>query len=180
MQLGSPGTDDLGRTGLTGEVDKHYVERFGSAILLSVVGGGAQYLAGLGNQSGYANQSTSTSTTDPVTGLTTTTVTGPDQQSLYARQIAAQNTSQTLTSIANEALKNSINIPPTIHVDQGAAIAIFVRRDLDFSSLYPDPVREMIRELQRGRGRPLSERDPSSDRSPREGAPAARRLVTKP
>ena len=180
VQLGSPGTDDLGRTGLTGEVDKHYVERFGSAILLSVVGGGAQYLAGLGNQSGFANQSTSTSTTDPVTGLTTTTVTGPDQQSLYARQIAAQNTSQTLTSIANEALKNSINIPPTIHVDQGAAIAIFVRRDLDFSSLYPDPVREMIRELQRGRGRSTAERDPSSDRSPREGAPAARRLVTKP
>ncbi|WP_375459847.1 type IV secretion system protein VirB10 [uncultured Enterovirga sp.] len=180
VQLGSPGTDDLGRTGLTGEVDKHYVERFGSAILLSVVGGGAQYLAGLGNQSGFANQSTSTSTTDPVTGLTTTTVTGPDQQSLYGRQIAAQNTSQTLTSIANEALKNSINIPPTIHVDQGAAIAIFVRRDLDFSSLYPDPVREMIRELQRGRGRSTAERDPSSDRAPREGASATRRLVTKP
>jgi type IV secretion system protein VirB10 len=180
VQLGSIGTDDLGRSGLTGEVDRHYFERFGSAILLSIVGGGSQYLAGLGQASSYANRSTSTSAFDPATGLTTTTVTGPDQQSLYARQNAAQNTSQTVTSLANEALKNSINIPPTIHVDQGAAIAIFVRRDLDFSGLYPDPLREMMREIQRGRGRPLAERDPAPDRSSREGAATARRLVTKP
>ena len=179
VQLGSPGTDDLGRTGLTGEVDRHYFERFGSAILLSIVGGGSQYLAGLG-QSSYANRTTSTSAFDPVTGLTTTSTTGPDQQSLYARQIAAQQTSTTINSLANEALRNSINIPPTVHVDQGAAIAIFVRRDLDFSGLYPDPVRAMMRELQHGRGRALADRDPATDRPPRAGSPAPRGLVTKP
>lgn len=175
VQLGSTGTDDLGRTGLTGEVDRHYFERFGAAILLSVVGGGAQYLSQLGTST-TANRATSVY--DPATGLTTTS--GLDQQSLYAQRIAAQQTSQTVTSLANEALKNSINIPPTIHVDQGAAIQIFVRRDLDFSSLYPDPVREMVRELRSGRARPVVERDPASDRPPREGAAAARRLVTKP
>ena len=149
VQLGSPGTDELGRTGLTGDVDQHYLERFGSAILLSIVGGGSQYLAGLGQAGGYANRTTSTSAFDPATGLTTTTVTGPDQQSLYARQIAAQQTANTANTLANEALRNSINIPPTIHVDQGTSIAIFVRRDLDFSSLYPDPVREAMKELRR-------------------------------
>jgi type IV secretion system protein VirB10 len=39
VQLGSPGTDDLGRTGLTGDVDTHFFKRFGSAVLMSVVGG---------------------------------------------------------------------------------------------------------------------------------------------
>ncbi len=39
IQLGSPATDELGRTGLSGEVDTHFLKRFGSAILLSVVTG---------------------------------------------------------------------------------------------------------------------------------------------
>ena len=175
VQLGSPGTDDLGRTGLTGEVDRHYLERFGSAILLSIVGGGSQFLAGVG-QASYANRTTSVY--DPATGLTTST--GPDQQTLYARQIATQQTSTTMNSLANEALRNSINIPPTIHVDQGASIAIFVRRDLDFSNLYADPVREMMKELRSGRARAVVDRDAASDGAPRAGAPAARGLVTKP
>ena len=36
---------------------------------------------------------------------------------------------------AEIALENSINIPPTIHVDQGARIKVFVGRDLDFASV---------------------------------------------
>lgn len=39
VALSSPGTDDLGQTGLTGDVDTHFFSRFGSAMLLSVVGG---------------------------------------------------------------------------------------------------------------------------------------------
>jgi type IV secretion system protein VirB10 len=39
VALSSPGTDDLGQTGLTGDVDAHFFKRFGSAVLLSVVGG---------------------------------------------------------------------------------------------------------------------------------------------
>ena len=120
-------------------------------------GRGGQFATGrLGQAGGYANRTTSTSAFDPATGLTTTTVTGPDQQSLYARQIAAQQPANTANTLANEALRNSINIPPNIHVDQGTSIAIFVRRDLDFSSLYPDPVREAMKELRkwdRSRGR---------------------------
>jgi type IV secretion system protein VirB10 len=37
---GSPGTDPLGRGGLSGETDTHFFERFGSSILLSVLTAG--------------------------------------------------------------------------------------------------------------------------------------------
>ena len=100
-----------------------------------------------------AQDGTVITTTDPVTGVVTQTQTGVNQNqlSLQARQIAAQNISQTLTNIAQEALRNSINIPPTIYLDQGTRIIVFVRRDLDFSALYPDPVKEALRELKRER-----------------------------
>jgi type IV secretion system protein VirB10 len=39
VALSSPGTDDLGQTGLAGDVNTHFFERFGSSLLLSVVGG---------------------------------------------------------------------------------------------------------------------------------------------
>ncbi|GEC15454.1 type IV secretion system protein VirB10 [Nitrobacter winogradskyi] len=153
VQLGSNGTDDLGRAGNAGFVDNHYLERFGSAIMLSIVGGASQFLSAYGqNTNGYGVGSVIT-TTDPVTGIVTQTQTGVNQNqlSLQARQIAAQNVSQTLTNIAQKALRNSINIPPTIYLDQGTRIIVFVRRDLDFSALYPDPVKQALRELKRER-----------------------------
>ena len=52
---------------------------------------------------------------------------------------------------ASVALRDSINIPPTIHVDQGSRIMVFVRRDLDFAAFYPDPVREALQEIRRER-----------------------------
>jgi type IV secretion system protein VirB10 len=127
--LGSYGTDALGRSGVTGEVDQHYAERFGAAIVLSIVGGGTSYLSGLG-QAGPSSTSTA---------LT------PAQQAQQAQ--AAQTISQTYAEMANSTLKEQMAIPPTIHIDQGTPIIVFVKRDLDFSNLYADPVKEALREL---------------------------------
>lgn len=40
IQIGSPGTDALGRGGLAGEVNRHFFRRFSGAILLSVLNAG--------------------------------------------------------------------------------------------------------------------------------------------
>ena len=54
IDIGSPGTDQLGRGGLEGETDTHFFERFGSAILLSVMGAGLDRLADSGNSNSTA------------------------------------------------------------------------------------------------------------------------------
>jgi type IV secretion system protein VirB10 len=42
IALDSPGTDELGRSGLPGEVNRHFWQRFGAAILVSVIDGVVQ------------------------------------------------------------------------------------------------------------------------------------------
>ena len=42
VDVGSPATDQLGRGGLAGKADTHFFERFGAAILLSVVSAGVE------------------------------------------------------------------------------------------------------------------------------------------
>ncbi len=127
VSLGSYGADDLGRSGLSGFVDKHYLERFGAASVLSLVGGVSSFIAGLNTDGSSSSSSTSSD----------------------AQSQAQQTISQTMAEMANMALKDAISIPPTIFVDQGTQIVVFVRRDLDFSALYPDPVKEAVNELRR-------------------------------
>jgi type IV secretion system protein VirB10 len=52
VPLDSPGADELGRSGLSGEVNTHFWQRFGAAILVSVIDGGIQAAAQSSNGGG--------------------------------------------------------------------------------------------------------------------------------
>lgn len=145
VQLGSSGADSLGRAGMTGVVDKHNVQRFGSAVLLTVLGGVSQFISTLGQAQETPN--VSVTTINPVTGDVVTTTTEGNSNQNDARAIAAQTASQSLSNIAGQALQENLNIPPTIHIDQGERIIVMVRQDLDFSELYLDPVIEEYNRL---------------------------------
>jgi type IV secretion system protein VirB10 len=108
IALDSLGTDALGGAGVEGYVDTHFWERFGSAIMLSLIDDLAQFAVNGGNQGG-----------------------GGQQQNFNFG-----NSSQASQDMATEALKNTINIPPTLYKNQGEQIGIYVARDLDFSSVY--------------------------------------------
>jgi type IV secretion system protein VirB10 len=45
VPLSSPGADELGRSGLPGEVNRHFWERFGAAMLISVIDGAVETAA---------------------------------------------------------------------------------------------------------------------------------------
>ncbi|WP_234730056.1 type IV secretion system protein VirB10 [Acidocella facilis] len=113
VTLDSPGSDELGRAGLPGAVNNHFWDRFGGALMLTLVQGGLQAgtLAAAGN-----GNSNSTS-----------------QQAALGFVYAAQSNGQ---SVANTALANSINIPPTLTKNQGDTVSLIVAHDLDFSSVY--------------------------------------------
>jgi type IV secretion system protein VirB10 len=52
VPLASPGTDELGRSGLSGNVNRHFFQRFGAAILISVINGAIQAAVTSGNSGG--------------------------------------------------------------------------------------------------------------------------------
>jgi type IV secretion system protein VirB10 len=133
VRLNSIGTDSLGRSGLTGNVDNKWRERFGSAILLSIVGAGSSFLTGYGNGQ-YSSSGNGDSDSD------------------RAAELARETIAQTFSDMANQALGESLRIAPTISVHQGERIFVYVRQDLDFSAMYPDPVEEALKEIKHERG----------------------------
>lgn len=107
IDVDSGTTDHLGRPGLSGEVDTHFWDRFGGAILISLIGDVGSFLSA--TQSGNGGGATA---------------------------IAFPGTVNGAQSAMSDVLKSTINIPPTLTKNQGAAISIYVARDLDFRDVY--------------------------------------------
>ncbi|MBZ5763118.1 type IV secretion system protein VirB10 [Rhizobium sp. VS19-DR104.2] len=144
VQLGSYGTDRLGRSGMTGVVDRKYWERFGPPALMTIIGGVTQYIAQLGQK--QDRSITIVNTDGTVTSIPQDNGTTSQDR---AREIAAETIASGIQQLATEAFQDTKNIKPTIHIAQGSDITVFVTRDLDFSDLYPDPVREAFERLRR-------------------------------
>lgn len=106
VSLASPAAGQLGEAGIGARVNYHFWRRFGGAIMISLIGDVGDYAANRRNGSG-------------------------DGQTFNF-----DNTSESAQDMAAEALKNSINIPPTGYVNQGSRINIIVARDVDFSGVY--------------------------------------------
>jgi type IV secretion system protein VirB10 len=113
VNIDSPGTSALGSAGIPGQVDSHFWARFGPAMLISIFSdasqAGLQYAANKAQGSGSSNNNT---------------------------YLNLDNTSNTSNQLATEALRATIDIPPTLYDAQGDTVSIFVRRDLDFSDVY--------------------------------------------
>ena len=103
--IGAPGTGLLGRAGVEGDLDTRFFKIFGSSVLLSLIDGAIDVAVERARRSSGNNSTT------------------------------ILQDSSSLNRAAEIALENSINIPPTIHVDQGTAIQVFVAKDLDFRNV---------------------------------------------
>ena len=83
----------------------HFWQRFGGAIMISLIGDLGDYYSNRANNSG-------------------------------GDRITFENSSEAAQDMATEALKNSINIPPTGFINHGKLINVMVARDVDFSGVY--------------------------------------------
>lgn len=107
VNLDSPGTGPLGEAGMGGWVDRHFWERFGGAIMVSIIGDLGEWVRGKINKSSKEDKE-------------------------KAQPQGAHNAEL----IVNDVIQNSINITPTLYKHQGERVNIFVARDLDFSDVY--------------------------------------------
>jgi type IV secretion system protein VirB10 len=107
VDLASPATDGLGGAGIPGHVDNRWFDRIGSAYLLSFIKDAIAYQTARDAAPGNA-----------------------------VGAAAYGNTVQQSNQLAERVLDASINVRPTQYANQGARVAIYVARDLDFSQVY--------------------------------------------
>lgn len=120
----------------------------GPPALLTMIGGATQYLAALGNRQNQPY----TTIVDAATGTLITVPDGGNGSTANPQQIASQTLAAGIQQLAAEAFKDTSAIQPTIRIDQGSEVQVFVTRDLDFSGLYPDPVRQEFDRMRQARG----------------------------
>ena len=108
-----PGLDakDLrGYSGLRGRVDRHFMQTFGSAVLLATVGAGAQLaLPDGGGREDYAQS----------------------PQEVIAGQIALE-----LSRVASKVVERGLDVQPTLRISPGHRFTVFLARDLAFAAPY--------------------------------------------
>lgn len=107
IPVSSGATDELGGSGIQGYIDHHWLQRFGAAILLSVIDDAMN--VALNGETGNRN----------------------NQNKDYT-----ENTRETTRDMADTALQKFINIEPTLYRNHGDLVAVYVNRDIDFSKVY--------------------------------------------
>lgn len=113
VNMASPGIDNLGGSGHPGYLNSHWGSRIGSALLISILSDAFKY-----EGEKHGPQSTNISDGGVVT------------QSPYQ-----SNTAQTLQDLSNQAVQASANRKPTLTINQGTVVSIYVAKDVDFSGV---------------------------------------------
>ena len=106
VDVESPGTGQLGESGIDGHVDNRWGDRIGAAMLLSLIDDSVKLV--------IQNQ----------------------MQDREADTVVLPSTTENTSKLAEKVLDSTINIPPLIYQNQGGIVGIYVARDVDFSSVY--------------------------------------------
>ena len=106
MMINSPGTDTLGRAGEGSDsMDTHFFKMFSTASLLSVIGA-ATSTVGVGNYD------------------------QPNSANQYRQSVG-----NAFQKSAQNTMGGNLKIKPTLHINQGDVINVFVARDIDLYNI---------------------------------------------
>lgn len=125
LAISAPGTDALGRSGVSGFVDDKFLTKLGNAFLISYV------------VPEIADRMFKVNGNQPVTSTTATNVaTGVSATSSTSTQGAqrAQDSSKKFQDIIGKTIEESFSTKSTLFVDQGTEVNIFVNKDMVFPS----------------------------------------------
>ena len=131
VMIDSPGTDKMGRAGIPGFVDNKYFDIIKNAILLSTLSVGSAIMV---DDITESQQQTST-TTSSADGSTSTSNSGTTTD---AAVLSAVND---ISDIADTIAEGLLNDQPTVIVQQGTKMKVFVNRDLHFPRSIASDVR---------------------------------------
>lgn len=111
VAMSSPGTDGMGGAGIPGQYSAHWGERIGKALMISLIADAFKYAAAEN---------------------------GPETTAVNANGFAVQSpyesaTARTLERLAGDALAD--RRPPTVTVNQGTILNVYVAKDVDFSAV---------------------------------------------
>lgn len=112
VNMKSPGMDNLGGAGLPGRYDAHWTRRISAALLISLLSDAFKYEAA-------------------EHGPRTTTV----GNGFVTQTPFESNTARTVQNLADQAVREAANRPPTVTINQGTIIYVYVARDVDFSGV---------------------------------------------
>jgi len=111
VDLHSPGADALGTSGVPGYLEQRWFERIGAALLLSVM-------------------------RDVVEIEVARQQSGGSDSTIVVGQPPGQNTIQAGQDISEQVVKQTLNVKPTLYINEGVRVSIYVARDLDFTPVY--------------------------------------------
>ncbi len=127
MAINSPGSDQLGRAGSEGEVDNKYFEIFSNSVLLSTISVGFAYAVEKATDADGLDERENTS------GSTTTSGKPTD----FAVVEAVEDFGDVIKDISTDI----VTLKPTITVDQGTRLKVFVNKDVKFPDAFTSQVR---------------------------------------
>jgi len=116
IMIDSPAVDSLGKAGVAGMVDNKFMESFSAAILTSMISIGVAIAA---DRNMDSNNTTTTQNTD-----------GSSTSTGSAGGAAATGAVQALGDVGSEIVGSMLDLRPTISIDQGTRISVFVNQDL--------------------------------------------------
>lgn len=112
VNMASPGVDNLGGAGHPGYFNAHWASRISSALLISMLSDAFKYEAA-------------------EHGPSQTTI----SNGVVTQTPFESNTAQTVQNLANQAVQRAANKPPTVTINQGTVVNIYVAKDVDFSGV---------------------------------------------
>jgi type IV secretion system protein VirB10 len=113
VTIAAPGVDNLGSSGMPGQYSAHWARRISSALMISLLSDAFKYY---GAKEGP-------------------TQTGITSGGIITQEPFESNTAEAIQHLAEQGIRENSRRPPTVTINQGTVVNIYVTQDIDFSNV---------------------------------------------